>query len=272
MKQSSFRGAPLLFGLGLLLAFLPLQAGRAEAASKLPSLSSLVPGPSWAELSTAGKIVRVGDGQTGPLLMPLYQGNGDFRKALATERPKLLVESLYLFKRPRPADAGLELRGLYATILSTSSLQGIEYYSASRKKMRTFYSESWRIDGPETKQRLPDATVAPGPLPAAETFFAYQRDLTFGPNLYRCSYRSYPEAVSLESINLTSLTYLGIPVMAPDGLRIRLLIVQGEEGILFYVVNSADVPSLPIIRAKVEESITNRTEALFKWFEARQKK
>jgi hypothetical protein len=137
--------------------------------------------------------------------------------------------------------------------------------------MRTFYAESWRIDGPETKNRLPDAQAPEtGPLPHTATYFSHQRDLTFGANDYSYYFQTYPEAAGFESINLTTLTYKGIPILRPKTLKIRLLVVQSEEALLFYVASSADVANLPFVKGKVQESITNRAEALFKWFVARQ--
>lgn len=247
----------------------PLAAQKAPSLG-LPALSSLIPPPALAELQKKGNVVRVQKGSNAPNLAPSSPAFAAFRRAIAAEKPGLFIESLYLYPRAQPANPQAELRSLYSTILAISSLEGIQYYSASHRSMRVFYSESYRIDGPDTRRRQADALAPAGNLPSAETYYAFQRDTTFGPNVYRCAYRSYEEAVSLESINLTNLSFMGIPVLKAEGLRIRLFIVQASEGIIFYVVNSAEAPGLPLVLDKVQESISNRTAALFKWFEARQ--
>jgi hypothetical protein len=262
---------------GVLLASVillcPTRPAFADAKNvPLPTLRSLVPADAWNELLSQGSAARVGKAGDGLRLVPNFAPAALVRDAITTENPSLLVESLYVYRRDRPRDATAELRSLYGTLLAISSLEGIQYWSATRKTMRTFYAESYRIDGPDTRKRLPDATApTAGPLPSTETYYSFQRDLTFGPNVYRCGYKTFADAVMLESVNLTSLTYIGIPVMGPNGLRIRLFVIQSDDAILFYAVSSADVPSLPIVTDKVQESITNRTEALFKWFSARQK-
>lgn len=271
------RNAHILRGAAtaLFLAALVLRA-QAEAPAgivpggKLPALSELLPSSAVAELETNGKIVRTAPKGEGPSLLPTQRGAQAVAARLAAEKPSLLVEALYLYRRPSPGDEAGELREVYATLLGISTLQGIEYWSASRKKMRTFYAESWRIDGPETRIRLPDPSApATGPLPALADYYAYQHDLTFGANVYRVSYSTFGGAVLLELVNMTTLGYYGIPVLKPDGLRVRLLVIQAREGLLFYATSAGDVPGLSVIRDKVEESVTNRAEALFKWFSAR---
>jgi len=245
----------------------------AQAARTLPSLASLVSPSTYAELMKSGSIVQTAPEGKGPALLPTHAASASIHAALAAEKPNLIVEALYLYRRPRPADPQAELRSLYGTLLSISSLEGIQYWSASRQKMRTFYAESYRIDDPKARRRLPDLTApATGPLPEAATCFAFQRDLTFGSNVYRYDYATSPDGILLESTNMTSMTYLAVPLMAPGGLKVRLLVIQTDEALLFYVASGANAPSLGIIRDKVEESITNRAIALYKWFEGEQKR
>jgi len=243
------------------------------APQTLPGLSSLLPASTYAELMKSGSIVQTAPEGKGPVLLPAHASSASIRSALAGEKPNLIVEALYLYRRPRPSDPQAELRSLYGTLLSISSLEGIQYWSASRQKMRTFYAESYRIDDPKAKRRLPDlAAPTTGPLPAAATCYAFQRDLTFGSNVYRYDYAVSPEAILLENTNMTSMTYLALPLMAPGGLKVRLLVIQTDEALLFYVASGANAPSLGIIRDKVEESITNRAVALYKWFEGKQER
>ena len=261
----------LLTGLAA-LAPAAAQAGPSTAQA-LPGLSSLVPASAYAELMKSGSIVQTAPEGQGPVLLPTHAASASIRASLASEKPNLIVEALYLYRRPRPADPQAELRSLYGTLLSVSSLEGIQYWSASRQKMRTFYAESYRIDDPKARRRLPDLLApAAGPLPQATTCYAFQRDLTFGSNVYRYDYSTSADGILLESTNMTSMTYLAVPLMAPGGLKVRLLVVQTDEALLFYVASGAKAPSLGIIRDKVEESITNRAIALYKWFEGKQKR
>ncbi len=268
--QRLISSARLVGGILLLLALaLPVEA--ATPPKRLPSLASLIPPTAAQALATQDSFVLTAKAGDGPSILPAYAGSEALRAALGAEKPGLVVEALYVLRRPSPESPEAELRRIYSTLLAISSLEGIEYWSASRQTMRTFYAESWRIDSPESAQRLPDAQApATGPLPASALYYTYQRDLSFGANKYSYDYRAYPEGIGLEMINLTKMTYKGIPLLSPKALKVRVLIVQAEEALLFYVVSAADVPSLPFVRGKVQESVTNRAEALYKWFVARQ--
>ena len=109
--------------------------------------------------------------------------------------------------------------------------------------MRIFYAESYIIDGPTSRIRLADpAPPASGAVPPAETIFAFQRDLSFGSNTYRYDYSSYKDAVLLQSRNLTGMSYGFVPVIAPDSLATKLLVIQADDAILVYVSSGADAP------------------------------
>ncbi len=248
--------------LALALLTLPLRA----LAAPLPGLVGLIPEAATAELALEGRAVRSGFGTAAPALLPRHPAAETIRAALATEPRTVLVEAIFLYGRPAPTDGAAEFRTLYGLLRAVSSLEGIEYWSESRKTMRTFYAESYRIDGPETRRRLPDEALGPGPLPSEEAIFVFQRDLSFGANVYRYAFRALPGAIALESSNLTRMSYGLVPVLGPDKLRVRLLVIPAAEGILFYVASAADAASVPGLKAKLESSFANRAEALFRWF------
>jgi hypothetical protein len=251
-----------------LAALPPAQAQSAPDAGDSPA-AQLLPAEAASQLAAKGKAVRSGSGL--PAFLPQVPASAAIQEAIAAEKPSVLVEAV--FSHPRARLAGVaakaaELASMYGILRSLGSLQGIEYYSASHKAMRTLYAESWIVDGPETKARLPDpAPPAPGALPAAETLFAFQRDLSFGANTYRYDYSAFPSAVLVKSNNLTRMSFGLVPLLAPNALATRLLVIQTDDAILFYAVSGASAPG--IFKGKLEESFSNRAEALFRWFSAK---
>ena len=198
------------------------------------------------------------------------------RKGIVAEKPGMLVEALFVLERPEGApssgDATLEFTRISQILTSLSSLQGIEYWSESRKAWRTFYAESWRIDDATARNRLPDSPRRVG----AEglTLYAWQKDLSFGGNVYRYEYavagsREAPSALLVTQTNLTRMSYGLIPLVGAEGLETRILIIQAREGILFYAASAANSPPIPILSGKLQDSFSNRAAALFKWFGAR---
>jgi len=186
---------------------------------------------------------------------------------LAAEGPDVVVEALYLWKRPKAVAPEDETRVVYNILRAVGSLQGIEYWSASRGKMRLFYEESWRVVSLEDRTLVSDAPVSV--VPSLETLTVWQKDLSFGGNLNRFDYRSAADGVLMESTNLTRMSYGIVPVAAAGALKVRVLALIVDEGILFWVVSSARAAMIPGMRGKIEASFGNRAEAIFHWFSAK---
>lgn len=267
--------------LGALLAALAspaLAAEPAAAAPRLPAVAQLLDPASLAAIKAEGRAVRAVAGAEArrPELAPLVAASAALRAAITAEAPSMLVEAAFLLPRPAPADPAAEFSRVYGILRAVSSLQGTVYWSASRKTWRTFYEESWRIDGPATRLKIADGAPSGSP-PSTEQIYAWQKDLSFGGNVYRYRYAihgaalpgaapSQAPAILVESSNLTRMSYSLIPVMDPEGLKVRLLVVPCAEGILFYAASAARAPNLPGLRGKLEDSFTNRAAALFRWF------
>lgn len=254
----------------LLLAAVATASVFAQGAA-VKGAAALLPPEASSLLAADGKAVRAGAGA--PDFLPLHPASAALRDALATEKPSVLVEAVFELKRALPSGAAArsaalskELASIYGILRSLGSLQGIEYYSASRKTMRTFYAESYIVDGPDAgAARLPDPSFpAAGSLPGQETLYAVQRDLSFGTNTYRYDFSAFADGASIKSVNLTRMSYGIVPVLAAGALATRLLVLQAEDSILFYAVSGARAPG--IFKGRLEDSFSNRAEALFRWF------
>lgn len=238
--------------------------------SRIYTLESLCGKTVAGTLSSIGRVVSVGyKGE--PELLPNHPASQAVEASIMRARPGILVETLFVLRRPRPdnpAEAQAELATIYGHLRSIGSLQGIQYWSASRNTMRTFYAESWLIDGPSTKNRLPDPPhPKPDAIPSTEEFFAYQRDLSFGANQYHYSYSYQGDAFTVVQTNLTKMNYGIVPVMAAGALSTHLLIIRVQDAILFYAESGASAPG--IFKSRLEVSFSNRAEALFRWFESK---
>jgi hypothetical protein len=215
-----------------------------------------------------------------PVLLPRY---GALQRLAADLQqnlePGILVETLSLYRKPRPAGGGgnaadggaawaeAERAGLFNQALALSTLSGIQYYSASRGVMRTFYETSWIIDSPDKKQPLPDPGYASPP--AQLTLFARQKDLTFGDNIYQYEYRSYPDAFVFVQENLTAMTVGIVPAVGRNKLRSIMAVIDSGEDLLIYAASMAKAAALPGMGGRIGNSFTNRAEAILKWFSGR---
>jgi hypothetical protein len=243
----------------LAAAFSPLAAG---------SLEELVGAERAAELWEGELVTEVQLKEPRPVLIPRHP---ELRRLvdemMGALEPGLFVESLYRYKKPADAAGGWteeERTRLYNEALALSSLAGIQYYSASRKKMRTFYEYSRVIDGPNTKQALPDPVFVE--LPRELRIYARQKDLTFGDNIYRYDYAAHEDSLVFVQQNLSAMNLGIIPAIGKNRLRSVVAVIDAGDSLLFYAASMAKTLSLPGMGDRIGNSFTNRAEAILKWF------
>ena len=236
------------------------------------SLEELVGTEMAAALTTAtGPISEVQQRNPTPRIVPSHgQLRAVVGDALGNLEPNLFVETLSLYKKPR---GGAELwnneerTGLYNQLVTLSSLTGIQYYSESRRAMRTFYENSQVIDGPENKRPLPDPVfTAP---PASLTLYARQKDLTFGDNIYRFEYFAGTDTIIFIQENLTAMNAGIIPAVGKNKYRTVLAAIDTGDSILIYAAAMAKTVSLPGMGDRIGASFTNRMQAVLTWFAER---
>jgi len=239
-------------------------------ASYATSLSDLVSTESAYVLQKGSKLINISTG--GPIQTQLVPENSFIKQSVKNLEsqlsPTIIVENLYLYNKPQ-ATIGKnwtkkEQLALFNEIRSISTLTGIEYYSASRKKMRTFYEDSHVIDNPESKKPLPDPLVSL--LPKKASLFARQKDLTFGDNVYRYDYITTENTILFIQTNMTTLSYGFIPLVHKENLKSLIAIMDIDEGLLLYAATFAKASTIPGIEGKIRDSFSNRTEAIYKWF------
>ncbi len=256
-----------------LLLFLAACLGPPDATAQpvtAPRLEALV-GAERAARLLAGDSLVASSGGGALSLAPRHEGARAVGEAVAAESPDVVVEALFLWRPRRGAATATPLPGalaVYNALRAVGSLEGIEYYSASRGRMRTLYERSTLVSDEAGLVPLPDEALAA--LPAGgEELYARQADTTFGDNVYRLSMRAGDGFVYQASSNVTPM-YLGfVRVAAPGGMGLRALVVESAEGLVLYVASSAKALLLPGVRGALETSFGNRAKAVFAWFGVR---
>ena len=157
---------------------------------------------------------------------------------------------------------------LYNILRRISTMEGLEYYSASRDETRVFYHESYAIDDPDNRRRIPDPTVTS--IPRRDTIHVFQRDGSFGKNVQRIEYRADGAEILLSMVNTTTMVYKVVPLVTPGNLRTFLVVRPlPREGIVtFYGNLGVRVPALFGMKERARDSFYNRIVALHDWFAA----
>ena len=182
--------------------------------------------------------------------------------------PSVAVETLHLYKKPpeteSPAMSTAEEARLFNEVLALSTLAGLQYFSATRGAMRTFYETSIVVDGPSTKKPVADPSFSRPP--SELTVYARQKDLTFGDNVYKYDFYYQKGSIIFVQENLTALTAGIIPAVGRNKLRSVVAVLDAGEYLLVYAVSMAKAASLPGMNERVGNSFANRVEAIVHWF------
>jgi hypothetical protein len=244
------------------LSFLLCAGGFAD------TLEGLVGAERAGVLRVAGEISRTQTKAPVAALLPQHEAAKKIFSEAAAIAPDIMVESLHLYRKPfsRPLNAG-ETTALRNGTLAVSTLAGLQYYSESRSTMRTFYETSTVIDGPETKKPLADLVFSPPS--ASMSFYARQKDLTFGDNVYRYDYHFSDNSITFVQSNLTTMTYVFLPLLGKDRLRSMVSVIDAGDSLLVYTVSMARAALFPGMDKRIGASFSNRTEAVFQWFSAK---
>lgn len=154
---------------------------------------------------------------------------------------------------------------LMRILTSIQTMEGIEYWSASRQRMRTLYetaqfvdpdSRTTRIDPPALPQRL-----APG---YSRIFYAFMKDLTFGGNVMKYSVELGESSLSVRSENASTMKYMLLPLVGPGGMKSDIVMLPCRDGLLGFFAMELAAPQ--IVAARVFESAGNKLLGVLGWF------
>ncbi len=241
-------------------------------------IRSFVPGLTAAEarqLAETGKIENIYEKSVQTRLAPDFGGVDTVRSDLSQIHLVYGIEALYRV----PIPAGISSRAdqfqiLYNLARSISTLKGIEYYSASRKRMRVFYLKSYAISDPESRKAEPDPLVAT--VPANSTVYAFQEDSSFGSYVMQVDYNAGPNLFSPDYVlmslhNLTKMYYSVIPIIDPKNFHMNLAIILREDALYIYGNSGVDTFTIGFLKDHINQSFANRLAAVSDWFVAQMK-
>ncbi|NMB65216.1 MAG: hypothetical protein GYA16_10160 [Spirochaetes bacterium] len=188
-------------------------------------------------------------------------------KNASITKNNITLEAYHTFKKPQniknPITSSDRL-SIINILHSISSMQGIKYYSQTRKKLRILFNKSYVVDYPSLKQ-LNDPVIKH--LQQTYTFYTLQEDKTFGKVTYRYTIYQIPEFILLKTENVNHIKYSMMPVVDKRKFKFFLFILDKGEDIALYCLYSIDVigdKALPL--QKVRDSLFNRSDAIVLWF------
>ena len=216
------------------------------------------------ELYSSGEIKHTFWKKGSPTLIPDIPLKNTILQELADLKPTMSVE---VITRHEAGLGNLQSEGgrlsLYNTLRSISTMEGIEYFSASRNRMRTLFRKSYVIDSPENKQKLPDPLT--DHIPAYSKIYIYQHDLTFGKNINSVEYFAYGDHLIMKISNLNPMRYFFIPMVKTGNIINYFIFMPQEKDLLIYGLSSVHSLSFFGLEKRKEASFYNRIKAISSW-------
>ena len=231
----------------------------------LLAADTVLPERQLEELREAGELVRYFYGDLDLRYIPFGTLSQELIEDIKDQDSTIGVEALFLIDLP-PELAEAEDRDLrlFNLMNRVSTLSGIEYYSASRERMRTLFVEAYRVDKLGSETPLPDKQYSA--VPAEEEYLIFQEDLTFGKNYVKTRYLYKDGRFLMQVHNQTTMRYYFLPLVRPDNFRMNLMIIPMKDQLVFYGASSVDSASLFGIEKSKKDSFYNRIKAMYGWF------
>lgn len=269
----------------ILTAFLITATGPAalfgqssDGAQTLAKIRDFVPGLTADEaqqLATSGNIETTYEKTVNTRLAPSFGGVSAIRDDLSKIKLVYGIEALYRVPIPEVIRSNPDSwKLLYNISRSISTLKGIQYYSASRKRMRIFYLKSYAISDPQSRKALPDPLVSS--IPDQSTIYAFQEDSSFGSYVMKVDYNVGPDAYDpnyllMSLTNLTTMYYSIIPIIDPNSFQMHLAIVPHGDTLYIYGNSGVDTFTIGFLKDHINKSFTNRLKAISDWYVAQMK-
>lgn len=177
--------------------------------------------------------------------------------------PVFIVESLYLLKKAQgTGQAAGEIGKISSVLRNLSTMQGIQYYSNSRKRWETLYTEVYTVNNPDERTRIPDPAdkKADGLVS-----YVYQKDRSLSGCVYKFQYFENAAQTSFRAENTEKIVYKGFNIVKPEAMLLCLNAVETEEHIVFYITVRADAAKIPLVSERLAKSYGSRADAIYNW-------
>lgn len=151
-----------------------------------------------------------------------------------------------------------------------STQEGITYISHRRGEVpHTLIRDSYYIADERGRRALPDPIAEA--LPAHTVDYVYQRDTSFGGNVYRHTYTVRDREIFLEVDNISTMRVLLIlPVVRSEELNISMAAYFLDDGILLYALATIEErePTARFLGFEVHlpSAFRRRVTSLQEWF------
>lgn len=212
------------------------------------------------------------DGSKGFKLLPKSEYSSKINSSMIEKDSKnypYTFEGLYLLNKKQLLANGssgktnITIDDVSKVVRSISKMQGMKYYSTTKKKECVLYEKTYMIAGPNDKTKIADQNTGNA---NGQVSYCLQDDNSFGVNTYKLSYFQTEDTLLC---NFSILDKMGIgPFKAiyPDKMIINILVIDCDDDLLLYLCTDLDSIKFPGIKGQITDSMSSRMDAVYKWF------
>ncbi|MFW5695718.1 MAG: DUF6675 family protein [Alkalispirochaeta sp.] len=177
-------------------------------------------------------------------------------------RPNVISEQLVLVRE----DIGREeLVTLFNSLRRISDLSYLEYYNSRKDTTNELFYDSYAVNDPEERNRIPDPTVSS--IPSEDHVWVLQGLPPFGTILSRYTYQSRGSSFLFAGTNEDTLTYRNVPVVRSGNMVTNIVVISGEDFVLMYGIGAVKAFKMfGLLDDRIEAAFSGRTEGLFNWY------
>jgi hypothetical protein len=152
---------------------------------------------------------------------------------------------------------------LYNQMHEVSTMKGVTYWSVTRGKEMVLFLDSSVISSPAQRDRVPDPSFTE--IPQSQEMFTFQEDSSFGKNTYSERFFAQADHLLVKTDNLSTITFLLVPIIAPHGLVSQVVLVPAGTDVLFYGLAYVRTGFPLGDKSSRVKSMENRLSALAGW-------
>ena len=117
---------------------------------------------------------------------------------------------------------------IFNAMHAVSTMQGVTYWSVTRGREQVLFLQSYVIASPGKAGPVPDPHFSE--IPETHEQFTFQEDSSFGRNTYLERFRAQSDHLYVKMENLSTISFLLIPIIQPHGLVSQVLVVPAGQG------------------------------------------
>ena len=169
------------------------------------------------------------------------------------------LENLLLLEKSNSAKQTFNIEDVSTVFRSFSKMQGMKYFSTTRKKEKILYEKAYTIANETSSEKISDKNTGNAD---GQVLFCYQEDASFGVCRYKVEYKQNQDTLFALFSNIDTLGIGPFKAIFPGKMKINTIVIDCGDSILLYLGTDADSKKLPGIKGQLEDSFSSITKPL----------